>query len=285
MEARIFDVDETNFEEAVLQASSERIIVVDFWAPWCQPCRTLGPILEEVVTELGDGVALARVNVDENQQLAMAFRVQGIPAVKIIKDGRPVEEFTGALPKAQIEALLRPLVPTQEDDLLEQARALADAGSYEEAARLYDRVLQEQPDAAEALVGLAQIHLQQGDVAAVEEVAGKVEQGAPEHARAQALLQQIEFGRLCAAAGGRAECARKMLADPGDLEARFDFACCAAAAQDYATALKEWLAVVQKEKDFRDGAAREAMVSIFHLLGREDELVADYQRRLYRALY
>ena len=107
---QIFDVDEQNFEELVLQGSQERVIVVDFWAPWCGPCKTLGPILEDVVTALGPGVALAKVNVDENQRLAMAFRVQGIPAVKIVKNGQLAQEFTGALPKEQIEAILRPLV-------------------------------------------------------------------------------------------------------------------------------------------------------------------------------
>ena len=96
---QIFDVDEQNFEELVLQGSLERVIVVDFWAPWCGPCKTLGPILEDVVTALGPGVALAKVNVDENQRLAMAFRVQGIPAVKIVKNGQLAQEFTGALPR------------------------------------------------------------------------------------------------------------------------------------------------------------------------------------------
>ena len=106
---QIFDVDEQNFEELVLQGSQERVIVVDFWAPWCGPCKTLGPILEDVVAALGPGVALAKINVDENQQLATAFRVQGIPAVKIVKDGQLAQEFTGALPREQIEAILRPL--------------------------------------------------------------------------------------------------------------------------------------------------------------------------------
>ena len=119
---QIFDVDEQNFEELVLKGSQERVVVVDFWAPWCEPCKVLGPVLEEVVTELGDGIALAKVNVDDNQQLAMAFRVQGIPAVKIVADGQLAQEFTGALPKEQIEAILRPLVP---DAPLPEAEVMA----------------------------------------------------------------------------------------------------------------------------------------------------------------
>ena len=137
MNAQIFDVDQSNFEEHVLKASHQRVIVVDLWAPWCGPCRTLGPILEEVVTSLGEGAALAKVNVDENQELAAAFRVQGIPAVKIFKEGQLVEEFTGALPQPQIEALLRPLITTAEGNLLEQAQILTDSGDLEGAALLY----------------------------------------------------------------------------------------------------------------------------------------------------
>ena len=95
---QIFDVDEQNFEELVLKGSQERVVVVDFWAPWCEPCKVLGPVLEEVVTELGAGIALAKVNVDDHQPLAMAFRVQGIPAVKIVTNGQMAQEFTGALP-------------------------------------------------------------------------------------------------------------------------------------------------------------------------------------------
>jgi len=233
-------------------------------------------------------VALAKINVDENQELAMAFRVQGIPAVKIVRNGQLVQEFTGALPKEQIEAILHPLVPTvatEEDDVKEQAGQLAGMGDLEGAARLYGKVLEEQPEDGPALMGLAWIRLQQGDFEAVQELANLVEETAPEYQQARSLLAHIEFARICAACGGRGPCAQKMLADPENLEARYSFACCAAAEGDYETALKEWLTVVEKKKDFRDGAARDAMVSIFHLLGRENDLVSDYQRRLYQVLY
>ena len=285
MNAQIFDVDQSNFEEHVLKASHQRVIVVDLWAPWCGPCRTLGPILEEVVTSLGEGAALAKVNVDENQELAAAFRVQGIPAVKIFKEGQLVEEFTGALPQPQIEALLRPLITTAEGNLLEQAQILTDSGDLGGAAVLYEQVLEEQPGENQALLGLAWIRLYQGDLEGMRELAGMVEQGASEYEQAQALIGQIEFIQTCEAAGGRAACAQQLLADPDNLDTRFNLACCAAAERDYATALEEWLEIVARKKDFRDGVAREAMVSIFPLLGREHEAVGDYPKRLYRALY
>ena len=285
MSEQIFDVDQANFEEEVIKSSHERIVVVDLWAPWCGPCRTLGPILEEVISSLGEGVALAKVNVDENLDLAAAFQVQGIPAVKIFKDGQVVEEFAGALPRAQIEEILRPLVSTEADDLLTQADTLADNGDLESAAHLYEQVLEERPEDSQALMGLARIRLVEEDFEAVKNLAGMIEQGAPQYDQAQALLTQIEFQQTCEQCGGRATLAQQLLADPSDLESRFNFACCAAAEGDYATALKEWLEVVERKKDFRDGAAKDAMVSIFHLLGRDHEIVADYPRKLYRTLY
>ena len=179
---QIFDVDEQNFEELVLQGSQERVIVVDFWAPWCGPCKTLGPILEDVVAALGPGVALAKINVDENQQLAMAFRVQGIPAVKIVKDGQLAQEFTGALPREQIEAILRPLVfdaPIPEAQVVDQADDLAAIGDFDAAARQYENMLEENPTDGPALLGLAKIHLEQGRFETVQELVNLVEDRHP----------------------------------------------------------------------------------------------------------
>ena len=283
---QIFDVDEQNFEALVLQGSQERVIVVDFWAPWCGPCKTLGPILEDVVASLGPSVALAKVNVDENQRLAMAFRVQGIPAVKIVKNGQLAQEFTGALPREQIEAILRPLVsdaPIPEAQVIDQADDLAATGDLDEAARQYEQVLEENPTDGPALLGLAKLHLQQGRSETVQELVNLVETDTPEYPQAQALLTQIEFAHQCQQAGGRAACAQRVLSQPDDQEARYLLACCAASEDDYETALQEWLHVVEKKS--HGDQAKDAMVAVFHLLGRDNPLVADYQRKLYQALY
>ena len=285
---QVFEVTRENFEELVLQGSNERVIVVDLWAPWCAPCRTLGPVLEELVAELGPGVALAKVNVDENQELAMAFRVQGIPAVKIIKDGKLVQEFSGALPKEQVRALLEPLVETPslpEDDLREEAAQLAEMGDLDGAARLYERILQAEPDDSACLLNLARIRLQQGDADAVRELVQRIPEDASEHRAGEALLTFIQFARICADSGGRGTCAQRVLADPNDLEARHALACCAAVNGDYPEALEAWLEVVQRDHGSARDAAKDAMVSVFQVLGRQDELVVEHQRRLYQALH
>jgi len=261
---------------------------VDFWAPWCGPCRTLGPVLEEVVAELGPGVVLAKVNVDENQELAMAFRVQGIPAVKVVKDGQLVQEFTGAQPKEQVRALLEPLVERveqPEDALRERAQELAARGDLKGAAKAYTKLLELAPANAAARLALARVRLQQGQMDEVGKLVGQLESGTPEHQAGQALLAFGDFARECATAGGKSACASRVLAAPQDLGARYALGCCAAVAGDYETALREWLTVVERDRGFREGAAKSAMVAVFQALGRENELVGDYQRRLYQALY
>ncbi|MFH1568623.1 MAG: thioredoxin [Gemmatimonadota bacterium] len=292
LKSQIFDVDASNFEALVIKGSQDRAVVVDFWAPWCGPCKTLGPMLEEVVRSLGPGVALAKVNVDENQELAMAFRVQGIPAVKVVRDGRLVDEFTGALPRDQVEALLRQHVPDAppskeelQEDQVAAARERLEGGDLRGAAAAFERLLAADAGADAARVGLARVRLLQGDFDAVRELVGKIEEATPEHDQGQALLTHLTFHQVCEETGGSQACAARRLATPDDLEVRYAFGCCAAVQGDYETALKEWFAIVEANRDFRQGAARDAMVSVFHLLGRQHPVVADYPQRLYRALY
>lgn len=292
MQAQIFDVDAANFEELVIKGSTNRVIVIDFWAPWCEPCKTLGPILEEVVRSLGADVALAKVNVDDNQDLAMAFRVQGIPAVKVLKDGKLVDEFTGALPREQVDALIRkhlPSPPPSDSELLEdalaQGREHLEMGDLSGATAIYDQVLAAEPESAGALVGLARVRLLEGRVAEVESLTSQIEPGTPEYEQGKALLTHVSFHRIAEESGGRGACAQKLLADNDDLEARYALGCCAAIEGDYEAALKEWFTIMEIQRDFRQGAAREAMVSVFHLLGRHHPTVGDYPQRLYQLLY
>ncbi|HCL31757.1 MAG TPA: thioredoxin [Candidatus Handelsmanbacteria bacterium] len=291
--ASYIDVDSTNFEQVVLQGSQEKVVVVDFWAEWCGPCKTLGPILEDVVTALGPGIVLAKVDVDANQDLAQAFRVQSIPAVKVLKGGQLVDEFTGAVPREQLEERLRQHVPDAPDgaieetaDLVDAARVQLEMGDVASAERLYDEALRENAENGAALLGLARLRLlQDADEAVIRELVGRIEEGSTEWAQGKALLTHLEFRGSCESAGGAQACAARLQSAPDDSEARYLVGCCAAVEGDYETALRQWFSIIETDRGFRDGAAKDAMVSVFHLLGRQHPAVGDYPQRLYRTLY
>jgi len=255
----VIDVAEADFEDQVLRRSFEVPVVVDFWAAWCAPCRSLGPILERAVTARNGEVVLARVDVDQAQRLAMAFRVQGIPAVKAFADGRLVDEFVGAQPAAVVERFVGALLPSPAE------RAAAEAAELgpEQAAERYREALAADPGSVPARVGLAGLALDGGDVAEALELLAPVEQAA----EAAELL------------------ARARLLREGADEAS-PFAAAARMAGDGApeTALAELLAAVREGGDRRD-RARALMLDVFRTLGDDHPLTARYRRSLTSALF
>jgi putative thioredoxin len=239
------DATAVNFPREVLEASKTALVLVDFWAPWCGPCRALGPILEKLAAEHAPRVRLVKVNSDENGELPAEFGVRSIPSVIAFRDGRPVSQFVGALPEGQVRAFIDRLLPPPG---LEAAAEALEAGRLDEAGRLLDDV--------------------RPDVDWDEAVA--------------TLRQRIAFAR---AGGDARELAARVAAHPEDCEARLTLAGVHAAARRYREALEQLLEIVRRNKDWRDGEARRQMLAIFNLAADQPDLVSDYRRKLASALH
>ncbi len=266
----VIEVTDQTFEQEVLARSRSQPVVIDFWAPWCGPCRTLGPTLERLATEAKGDWVLAKVNVDENPRLAQAFRIQSIPAVMAVFQGKIVEQFVGALPESQIRAWLKRFVPERAGSLIEAARAL-EASDPEGAIARYRLILGEEPENAEALFALGRLLLLRGSPEGVETLR-QVPAG-PLFARAQAAIPAAEFLAL----------PEEPATD--DLEARFRAAAHAARSGDYEAAIEGLLAIIARDRSFRDDGARKALLALLAALGDDHPLVAPARRRLANLLF
>ena len=277
------DVNEENFEAEVLERSTEVPVMVDFWAEWCGPCKVLGPVLEKLADEYAGEFILAKVNVDENQGLAGAFGIQGIPAVKLFKDGDLASEFTGALPEPMLREFLSKFLPTAADKQALEAQALEEEGKTAEAKALYQTILESDSNHAKALLGLGRLAMNEGDSATALEHLDKVPMVADERKEADRLI-----ARLNLQAGGTANEAalrEKVKVEPNNIAARFELAQALAGAEKYEEALNEFLTIVKADREFQDDGARKAMIQIFEVLGPDDPLTDKYRSELAKVLF
>ncbi len=277
----VLDVNEQDFATAVLQRSEDVPVVVDFWAPWCGPCRVLGPVLERLATEMQGAWVLAKVNVDANQRLAAQFGVQGIPAVKAFRNGKVVDQFTGALPESQVRTWLKKLVPSDAERLSEVAARL-EAENLQAAVDQYRQALQVDPKHGRSLLGLGRALTLLNDSEATE-ILSRISAGSPEYPAAQALRQIGTF--MSAAQDNLADARQQLALDPKNTQARWQLAATLARSQQWDDALRHLLAIVQQDRAFGNDAARQAMLAIFALLGERDAIAANYRRQLASALF
>jgi putative thioredoxin len=277
----VVDVNERDFGSAVLEQSRRVPVVVDFWAPWCGPCRVLGPTLERLAAEANGAWVLAKINVDENPRISQQFGIQGIPAVKAFRDGAVVNEFVGAQPESNVRAWLAQIVPSQEEQLIAEA-VRREASDPAGAAMRYRRVLGRDPAHGAALLGLGRVLTLQNDPEAAE-VLRQIKPGTPEHAKAQALLDLSSL--LAAGTGTVADAQQQLAGEPNNTLARWQLAAALARQQQWPDALRHLLTIVQRDRGFGDDAARRAMLAIFAVLGEHDPQVAYYRQQLASALF
>ncbi len=276
----IYEVTEADFEERVIRASSQRPVAVDFWAPWCAPCRMLGPALERVVRSFGGRMALAKLNVDGAPGLASRYGVQGIPAVKVFQDGRVAAEFVGARGEREVKEILSRIVSSEADELTARAAELLRSGRTGEAEEAYNRVLEDSPGHPGALLGLARIALEREDFGAARESASRIDPGAEERGDAEGILARLDILEECARLGGR-----EAAGSSDEMDAAYARGVCLAAEGGYEEALRQLLALLERDKRYRGGAAKDAMVRIFSIVGKRSRLADEYRSRLAGVLY
>jgi putative thioredoxin len=291
----IKDSDQTKFAKDVLEASRTVPVIVDFWAPWCGPCKTLQPMIEKVVTEAKGAIKLVKINIDQNQMLAQQLRIQSIPAVYAFFGGRPVDGFMGAVPESQVREFVNRLVQATggaagdgADDLnaaLEHAKQAVADGDFQLAAQIYNEVLEVAPDNLPALAGLARCYAQEGQVEQARAMLAKVPAKDRTNAEVVAIQAQLDLAEAAKAAGPIGELKAKAEGDPKDFQSRLDLAMAYWAGNQRQEAIDELLGMIKLDRNWNEAAARQQLLKFFEALGFADPLAVAGRKRLSTILF
>lgn len=278
----VLNATAATFEKDVIEASKRLPVIVDFWAPWCAPCRALGPILEQLAAEYGGRFRLAKVNSDENLELSRQFTVRSIPDVRAFHGGRQIGQFLGALPEREVRDFIETVVPAPAEVERLRAAELRAARDHAGAAAALRKAVDLDPAHHLARIDLAELLIEAGQH---EEAARQLEAVRPDvdwDARVEALKQTIAFAR---AGGSESDLSARIASNPSDLEARLALAGALASRRAWREAMDQLLEIIRRDKSWRDGQARRQLLAIFSLAAAQPDLVSEYRRKLASVLY
>ena len=283
----IKDVNEDTFMTDVVEASQEVPVIVDFWAPWCGPCKTLGPMLEKAVLASKGAVRMVKVNIDDNQAIAAQLRVQSIPTVFAFHKGQPIDGFQGALPNSEIDAFVGKVVETGGvdgsgglSDALDSAEEMLEEGAAGDAAQVFSAIIEEDNQNVKAYSGLARAKLSLDDIEGAEAVLNGVPAEISENSEIEAVFAKIALARQMLAVGPLLELEAAVTSDPADNKARFEYSQALYAAGKLAEAVAQLLELFRNDPDWNDGAAKIQLFTIFDALEANDPIVLNGRRKL-----
>ena len=281
------EVSEATFMQDVVEASKERPVIVDFWAPWCGPCKTLGPQLEEAVKAANGAVTMAKVNVDENQAIAGQMQVQSIPTVFAFSNGQPVDGFQGAVSASEIKAFVDRVVAANGgevesglDSAVASAEQMLDDGDFEAAIETFSAILEEDANNIKSYIGLIKCHIAVGDLDQAEAILNGIPLEISQSPEIETVHAQIELAKQARDAGPINELALLVEKNPDDNDARFKLAQALHGAGQVEDAVDQLLELFKRDREWNDGAAKAQLFTIFEALEPNNEIVLNGRRKL-----
>ncbi|MCU7553235.1 thioredoxin [Alteromonas sp. ASW11-19] len=280
--ATIVDITTQNFQQVILQDSQEKLVLVDFWADWCEPCKDLMPILEKLANEYSEHLILAKVDCDAQQEVAGQFGIRSLPTVMLVKDGQPVDGFAGVQPEAQIREMLAKYLPNPEDEALQEAAKLAASGDYQAAFPLVKQAFDINPDNLDAKYLYIDCLLETGSVSQAKELLETIKM-VDQDSRYQALTGKVELAEQAAESPEIKQLQEAVAAEPDNLQLKVDLAVQLQQAHKPDEALALLYTVLKTELSF--GEARKIMLDMINALADGDPLKSEYRRKVYGLLY
>ena len=283
----IKDTTAAHFMRDVIEMSQKAAVIVDFWAPWCEPCKALGPLLERLVRQTKGAVHMVKVNVDQERQLAAQFRVQSVPTVYAFRDGRPVDGFAGMVPEQQIRQFISRLGGASPADVaLEEAQGLLDAGDVATARDIFRAIWEQEPTNAKAAAGFLETFIVQGDFDSVQRLFAQI----PEDVRNDTALKAVRLRLDLLAESSRdaaplSEAESDVARNPDDLKARYALALAHIAANRFQDAVSGLLEILRRDRQWEDGKARRQLLKMFEALGSDNPVTIEARRQLSSLLF